>query len=386
MASLFGDLMGKLYCGASVDASAVRRTFLEVLHNSHPQRRDVQLGSMLTALMLVGPRKDHVIAMFEAMLDFDGFDLAARRRVSLPGGAPLIGVAGSGKKGVKTFNISTGASVIAAACGAYVAKPISRSASSLTGSADVLELLGAPVTLPSDEVIDVLRELGVGFLSIERTLQKFDEVYGRRILVASPFSFGLAGLACPVRFDRLFFGLSHGRVDLAAEVLARFGQTDAMVVATTHDGIRYIDEVGVGGETMTAEIRNGHVMPAELRRPWQELVGRERDPREVAPLRTPAENAQALVDVLLGQATSAREDMVCINAAHLIVLSGRASALPQAYRMAKDAIRSGAAVDKLVAVVTRMGGRPALIRGSRSIISNPTVHAPRRAPELLACA
>jgi anthranilate phosphoribosyltransferase len=330
--------------------------FLETLREVRAPQRDVQLGSLLTGLMIRAVGVDAIAALFDAAFELDAFEPARRRRVETRGRAPLVGVAGSGKKGEKTFNISTSAVLVASACGAYVLKPVARAASSTTGSADVLEALGVRLDVPLDEALDILRELGVGFIPIEGILPRFDAVYGRRLFIPNPFSFGLAGLACPVFYDRLLFGLSHRDVELAARVLARFGQGDATVVTTTSDGVHYIDEIGVEGRTWIAQSRSGVVEPARSRRPCYDLVGREFSTGEISQRETKHGSARAVVDVLLGRACGAPEEVVCLNAAHILTLSGVAPDIQVGYRLAKSAIRTMACAEKLVSLIKRTGG------------------------------
>ncbi|MFD6452826.1 hypothetical protein ACFWF3_18745 [Nocardia sp. NPDC060220] len=284
--------------------------------------------------MARGPEPDDVEALLRAALALDD-----RPPASEVGGAgpPVLLLAGSGKKGARTLNVSTPAALVAATAGAKVIKVGSAATSSALGSRDLVRALGVHERRTAEEVRGDLSRTGFSFVAIEPEIPVLDQLYGGRFHAPNPFSMGLAALASPVRGDRMVFGLAHPRVDVAARVLRRFGMADVDVIGTRLPDGRYIDEVGAFGEFRRCRVRDGRLRPVEIETitgiPVSDL------PAPVAP-----EEAIALTgDLLAGAGLDSHRDLVAVNAAHLLVLGEIVTSLAAGIRIANDIIRTGAA-------------------------------------------
>lgn len=172
--------------------------------------RDVVLGSLMTAVMAGGPGADEVVALVHTALAVDTRAAA----VTINGrDRPVLMVAGSGKKGLRTFNVSTPAAIVAAAAGAQVVKVGSAATSSVLGSRELVRALGLPERRTVTGVRADLAACGFAFVAIEPQIPILDGLYGGRFYAPNPFSFGLAPLVSPVRGDITVFGLAHPRVE-----------------------------------------------------------------------------------------------------------------------------------------------------------------------------
>jgi anthranilate phosphoribosyltransferase len=301
--------------------------------------RDVIVGSLMTAVMMRGPLAEDVVAMLTAALAVDRRHPAE----TISGGdRPVVLVAGSGKKGLRTVNVSTPAALVAAAAGARVIKIGSAATSSTVGSRDLVRALGLRERSTADEVRADVATSGFAFVAVEPEIPLLDSVYGGRFHAPNPFSFGLAPLVSPVRGDITLFGLSHPRVDVAARVLSRFGLERVDVLSTRLPSGHYLDEIGCTGELRWCRSRGGEVGPVEV-----ESAGgshEERPPVELPIPDGPEEAVERTAELLAGRGHDGHRTFVALNAAHLLVLGGVARSRTEGLAVAEEILRGGVAL------------------------------------------
>jgi anthranilate phosphoribosyltransferase len=255
--------------------------------------------------------------------------------------ANMVDTCGTGGDCSNTFNISTAAAIVAAAAGARVAKHGNRAASSRSGSADVLEALGVRIDLPFERYGHAIREIGIGFFFAQaaHTATRHAAPARKQIGVRTVFNL-LGPLTNPAGAQFQVLGVfSVDVIDLMAATLAELGVERAFVV----HGAGGLDEISLAGETLVAEIRNGTVRRFTV---TPEEFGVARAPIETLHGGTPEENAALIRKILEGE-PGPRRDIVVINAAAALVATGIAPSFGQAAEIARSAISSGMAVEKL---------------------------------------
>jgi anthranilate phosphoribosyltransferase len=268
----------------------------------------------------------------------------------------LVDTCGTGGDGADTFNISTAAALVAAAAGAKVAKHGNRAVTSKCGSADVLEALGVAVDLPVRVAVESLRATGFMFLYAARLHPAMKRVAPVRRQLGFRTIFNLAGpLTNPAGARAQVMGVfAADRIPLVAESMANLGARHAFVV----HGLDGLDELTLSGESMVAEVRgSGHKareagFSADIRH-------FRFDPRHTGlpvvhleQLRggsTAAENAAILEAMLLGE-VGPKRDIVLLNAAAALVVSGVAVDFREGIERGAAAIDSGAAAKTLAAL------------------------------------
>jgi anthranilate phosphoribosyltransferase len=259
--------------------------------------------------------------------------------------ANMVDTCGTGGDGSNTFNISTAAAIVAAAAGARVAKHGNRAASSRSGSADVLEALGARIDLPFERYGQAIREIGIGFLFAQaaHTAARYAAPARKQIGVRTVFNL-LGPLTNPAEAQSQVLGVfSEEVIDLVAATLAELGVERSFVV----HGAGGLDEISLVGETLVAEVRGGTVTRFTVA---PEEFGVARAPLEAIRGGTPAENAALIQGILEGEAGPAR-DIVVVNAAAALVAAGVAENFREAAGLASFVISSGAAAEKLASLV-----------------------------------
>jgi anthranilate phosphoribosyltransferase len=257
----------------------------------------------------------------------------------------MVDTCGTGGDSSGTFNISTAAAIVAAAAGARVAKHGNRAASSLSGSADVLEALGVRIDLPFERYGHAIRKIGIGFLFAQaaHTATRHATPARKQIGVRTVFNL-LGPLTNPAGAQAQVMGVFSAEViDLVAATLAELGVQYAFVV----HGAGGLDEISLAGETLVAEVRAGRVRKFKV---TPEEFGVKRAPLGAIRGATAAENAALIRRILEGEAGPAR-DIVVANAAAALVAAGIADNFRDAAEMAREMLSSGAAKEKLAALV-----------------------------------
>jgi anthranilate phosphoribosyltransferase len=259
--------------------------------------------------------------------------------------ANMVDTCGTGGDASGTFNISTGAAIVAAAAGARVAKHGNRASSSRTGSADVLEALGVRIDLPFLKYGRAIREIGIGFLfaQVAHTAARHAAPARKQIGVRTVFNL-LGPLTNPAGAQAQVLGVPSAQViDVVAETLAELGVERAFVV----HGAGGLDEISLAGETQIAEVRGGSVRRFTV---TPEDFGVKRAPIAALLGGDAAENAALIRSILDGE-LGPRRDIVVVNAAAALVAAGIAADFRDGVKLGEATIDSGAAREKLTQLV-----------------------------------
>jgi anthranilate phosphoribosyltransferase len=290
------------------------------------QATPAQIGALLAAMAARGESEDEIVGFARTMRD-RAVPLSSRGAVD---------TCGTGGDGAGTFNISTVASIVVAACGVPVAKHGNRSASGTCGSADVLEALGVRIDAPAPVVQKALDEAGWTFLFAPKFHAATRHAVGPRKELGVRTAFNLLGpLTNPARPEGQVVGVPKPELtELVARCLHRLGAKKAWVV---HGG--GLDELALGGPTTVTEVdgeslRTFTVTPEE--------AGLASAGVETLKGGGPEDNAAIAREVLAGVA-GPRRDVVLLNAAAALVVAGRAASLRDGVEQAAAAIDDGRA-------------------------------------------
>lgn len=299
---------------------------------------NAQIGALMGALATKGETFEEVAGAARAMRK-------AALRIQATG-SPVVDTVGTGGDGAHSFNISTTTAFVVAACGITVAKHGNRSVSSKSGSADVLEALGVNLSTPPEVVEEAIAEIGIGFLfaPLYHGAMKYAGPARQEIGLRSIFNM-LGPLTNPAAANCLLVGVYAPELtEMFANALQLLGTTSALVVHG-HDGL---DEITVCDQTRISQLKDGLVRTYDL--DPEPLLGRTYEP-DVLVGGEPAENA-TITRAILGGERGGRRDIVCLNAAAALVAAGVAVDFKEGLEKAAAAIDSGAAMEKLEALVT----------------------------------
>jgi len=295
---------------------------------------DAQIGAFIMAMKMKG----------ETVEELEGaasFFREKATKVDVDDPDNLVDTCGTGGDLSDTFNVSTITAFVLAGAGIRVAKHGNRSVSSKSGSADLLEFLGAKIDLGPEQVKRMIEEIGIGFMFAPLFHPAMKRVVGPRREVGIRSLFNLIGpLSNPAGAKRQLLGVfSDQFVEKVARVLLRLGVKRAVVV----HGKDGIDEVSISAPTTVAEVNGGEVCIYEF---TPEELGFRRYPIDYIKVKSVEESAKVAMSVLKGEPSPAL-DMVLLNSAFGVLVSGMAEDLKTAFEVARDSIKSGKAHRKL---------------------------------------
>jgi len=313
-----------------LSGETAKGAFLDLMEG---RATDAQKGALLLGLAARGETPEEVAGAVSALQE-KMTSVTSRR-------SPLVDTCGTGGDKAHTFNISTTAAFVAAAAGARVAKHGGRSVSSQSGSADVLEGLGANLALTPEQVGQCIREVGVGFMfapnhhpAMKHAAPVRKELGMRTILNI------LGPLTNPAGAPNQVMGVFHADlVGIQARVLKMLGSKHVITVHG-HDGL---DEITVTGPTFVAELKHDFITEYSIE-PKQFGI----DTASIESLQVKgADESRARLEAVLANEKGPSRDVVIMNAAAALYVSGVCASLWDGVAAARDAIESGAARRKL---------------------------------------
>jgi anthranilate phosphoribosyltransferase len=334
----FRALIAHLAAGNSLSVEQSERAFDIMMAD---EATPAQMGGLLMALRVRGETVDEITGGAKAMR-------ARAVPIDAPEGA--IDTCGTGGDAKGTFNVSTGAAIVAAACGVPVAKHGNRALSSKSGSADVLTALGVNIEADMALVREALWQAGIGFLMAPRHHGAMRYVAPTRVELGTRTIFNLLGpLSNPAGAKLQLIGVFDAIwMEPMAEVLRNLGSERVWVVHG-RDGM---DELTTTGPSEVVELRGGELRRFEVS---PEEAGLARATLDDIRGGDGAENARVMTAMLDGAPGPVR-DIVLLNAAGALIVAGRAETLRDGVAKAAQVIDSGAAratLEQLVAITNR---------------------------------
>lgn len=296
-----------------------------------------QIGGFLIGLRMKGETVDEIAAAASVMREL---------AVQVPVKADhLVDTCGTGGDGAATFNISTASAFVAAAAGARVAKHGNRSVSSKSGSADVLEAAGVNLNLTPQQVAQCIEQVGVGFMFAPQHHSAMKHAIGPRREMGVRTVFNVLGpLTNPAGAPNQVLGVFSAQwLEPLAQVLAKLGSRHVMVVHA-EDGM---DEISVCAPTKVAELKNGTVQTYTI---TPEQFGIQRAEAKVLVVAS-AEESLAVIKRVFANEAGPRRDIVALNAGAAIYVAGLAPTLAVGIDKAREIIASGAAGERLDALI-----------------------------------
>jgi anthranilate phosphoribosyltransferase len=326
---MFVNYLKKLIDGGQLSSSEAYEVINILLSEEISEN---QVAAFFAALRMRRETGEELFGFASALLE---------KAVKYEGMEDLLDTCGTGGGGQSTFNISTAAAIVCAACGVRVAKHGNRAVTSQTGSADVLEALGVRVDLDINEARRALEEIGIAFLFApyyHPAMKKFGSMR-RSLGISTAFNF-LGPLINPFCPSYQILGVSDpAMMQAMATALSKLGRKQALVVHSLNG----MDEISHVGITMMVRVNEVGMYAEEL------------DPTNLGFTATDLQgigggaaidNAMLIREIMLGKLGPARE-IVLVNAAAALMVADKAKDLPSGVAMAAEAIDSGRGADKL---------------------------------------
>jgi anthranilate phosphoribosyltransferase len=336
----FGAKVDALIKGNDISRGEAREMFRQVLLNEQP---DLQQGAFLAAITAKGATPEELAGSWEAIYDID----TVKVKVDVPG--PLVDNCGTGMDTLKTFNISTAASIIAAANGIHMAKHGARAITSRCGTVDIVEALGVDVECDAAMVKRSIENAGIGMFNGMSPKTHPQALY--RILSQVRFGTVLniaASLANPAMPTYGVRGVySKEMIMPTIRTMKEIGYKRAFVVhGLDANGQRGLDEMSTIGKSYAAELHaDGSITESQI--DYADLGIKRSEEKEILCHLDKDKEALLMLRLLTGEDRGARKDIVCLNAAPVLYISGKAKDLRDGYEKAQLMLESGKAAAKL---------------------------------------
>ena len=300
----------------------------------------VMMAALLVGLRVKKETIGEITAAAQVMREFSTKVVVADR-------AHLVDIVGTGGDGSHTFNISTCSMFVAAACGARVSKHGNRSVSSKSGSADVLEALGVPLSLAPQAIARCIADTGIGFMFAPNHHPAMKNVAPVRKELGVRTIFNILGpLTNPADAPNILMGVFHpDLVGIQVRALQRLGAEHAVVVYG-RDGM---DEVSLGAATMVGEFKDGAIREYEIH---PEDFGMTMASNRALKVETP-EQSRALLQSVLDNEPGPARDIVVLNAGVALYAADVAPSMAEGVALAGQAVASGKALAKMHQFVAR---------------------------------
>ena len=304
-----------------------------------------EMSPVMMAAFLVGLRVKketigEITAAAQVMREFS-------TKVEVADRTHLVDIVGTGGDGSHTFNISTCSMFVAAACGARVSKHGNRSVSSKSGSADVLEALGVPLSLTPQSISRCIADTGIGFMFAPNHHPAMKNVAPVRKELGVRTIFNILGpLTNPADAPNILMGVFHpDLVGIQVRALQRLG-TEHAVVVYGRDGM---DEVSLGAATLVGEFKDGGISEYEIH---PEDFGLTMASNRALRVETP-EQSKALMQSVLDNEPGPARDIVILNAGVALYAANVTTSMAHGVELAREAVANGKALEKMHQFVAR---------------------------------
>lgn len=351
----FGGLIVRLQMGGDLSREEARGAFDEIWAGSQP---DLQQGAFIAALRAKGETKDELVGV--AQSHNDEWDKVFPHKVEAD--KPHLGIVGVGMDTLKTINVSSGAAIIAAACGVYVHKVGAPGMTGVSGSAQVFAVLGVDADAPPDKQVASTAACRLGFTSVVGAPMLASGILRVLSQLRCGTSLHLAG---PMGFHNgerhKIIGVPHpSQVSQVIHCMKELGYQRALVnCGSSYDHPeQHLDELSTIGPSLIAELHdNGHIEEYELEP--KEAGLKAATYADICTHDTMMGNIQQVARVIAGEDTGPRLDLLALNAAAAMKLMGEVDSLGDGVEKARAAVERGDALAQLHALIEHQNADPA---------------------------
>lgn len=336
----FGWDVQRLINGEGLSRERSYEMFIDVLLNQQP---DLQQGAFLAALVAKGETPEEIIGAWQAIDEID------TTHVTISSDQPLVENCGTGMDDIKTFNVSTAAAIIAAACGVRLARHGARGLTSSCGTVDIAEALGVDVECDVQTVAQSVESIGLGLFN-GMSPEVHPQALGR---ILSQIRFGstlniAASLANPARPTHALRGVYHpDLIPTVCRVMKQIGYHRALIVhGRGCDNRGGMDELSILGESAITELApDGTEQTYTLTPEGAGLPRAQQD--DITSTGDIESEATCFLQILAGSDHRACQDFACLNAAGVLYVAGHVEDIAAGVPLCQEAIADGSAMAKL---------------------------------------
>jgi anthranilate phosphoribosyltransferase len=345
------NLLQKAMNGVNLSRKECQNFLLLVLNKKLGKANASTFGALFASLMTMRkPTIDEITGFLNVVQYYDRLTA-----IQAPRGS--VGIVGSGKDDIKTFNISTGAALVAASCGATIIKNGSGSESGISGTSDVMELFGVNTNPTIQQINDSIKNSSITFVDAKHFFPRMNSEYVGAFLFINPLSYILS-VASAVDFKRIVFGLAAKDTNFTARLLQRLNFKHSLVVNGRDMNGKNIDEISTVGPTKISEITGKGHIKTYMVSPTDYGI-KIHNPKYILQASTKLENAKMLLKAIhprYSRRGDPKTDIVALNAAAALYIAEKFNTIEKGLDAAYAAIESGKVLDTLYSLIEYSGG------------------------------
>ena len=346
---IFGNSITRLIAGEDLSREETKKMFSEILNK---EQSDIHQGAFIAAITAKKPTPQEIAGVWEAVFSLDTVKVLPNVKNH------IVDNCGTGMDDFKTFNISTGAAIVAAAGGVCMARHGSRAITSNCGTVDLCEALGIDVECSIETVKESIEKTGIGLFNGMSA-----KVHPKALFrILSQICFGsilniAASLANPVRPLYGVRGVySEEMVNRVILTMKEIGYKKAMVFyGLSGNGHGGMDELSPVSDSFVAELSEKGEVKNYTFSPKEAGLHYQPDFKELEGGDEPHKEALRLIEIFTGNNKTGLYETICLNTAPILYISGNAGSLREGVKMAHDIIDSGRAMDKLIEWINVQG-------------------------------
>lgn len=352
------EFLYQMNANCDISEELILEAYKEILKTKDKEKSNIFISTFFTYLMLKKKDSQLITKLLRISFEEDKF-IPFNEKIEIDRKYPVISLSGSGKKGIKTINISTTSAIVAVSLGANIIKPCSTATSSRSGSYDFLEMIGVNTRLNVDETKNLLNRTGFGLFSIEKIIPKFDRIYGDVFYSPNILSYALAALICPLEPDIVLYGLSNHDIEICGPILKNYGIKRYRIVSSEDDRKHFMDELNIFGKSYIIDSRDNKRVSYN----FGEILNLPKyNVNDIRQLDNKLENIKLALDVLKGRFWNAYGEIIALNSGNLLQLSGIVNTIEEGYYMAKESINKGKCIETLEKIVIESKGNTEKLR------------------------
>jgi anthranilate phosphoribosyltransferase len=358
------ELIYQLNAGVKIQGKLARQATREALAIEDASTRHYFLSAICHGLLIAGPTAEQIIGMLEASFSFDTYNPKLRPPLVENTTQPTITIMGSGKKGLKTVNISTLSAIVASSSKKLiVAKPCTEAVASLTGSADFINVLGITAHKDARVMQQIVHDTGLGLFFVNSYMPRFMSRYDGVFYAPHAMSYALAGLVLPYKTDSLLYGVALPNAELGLEIFDHYGVSNPTIVSSTTDGVHFVDEALPVGTTTVSSLQAKK--PVSQHHAFEHVFGGSPPSLEsFSPVLTNNKHdnvMKGLHSIIPGKLSDLGKT-IALNAGLILQAAGVVNSISDGYVQTSELIVSGAAWRQLENFTEVAGGSAAFVR------------------------
>lgn len=338
------NVIKKINRGVLVDGFDVRKA-VKIVLNGQVEGSKVFLGSLFSSLMHVNDTN----VIKSAILGSLDLDKIMEKKVKVK--EKIYSIGGSGKDDIKTFNVSSTASILVASMGLKIFKIGAPGTSNACGSKELFENIGVKKIQKISNIALTAKRTNFLYMPVDKIVPNLFDAYDANFYYPNVLSYGLLPLVTPVKLSGMVYGLAHPEIKISANILSDFGMRNFLIVCGMHKDRYFLDEISVTGNTKICHIDNNGKINDFVFNP-KKIGILHTDFNDILEVKGGYDKSKKkALKILSGNGSKIENDLIAVNAGAILFLSKKSDSLKAGYQEAKKHLKNGTAMQYLNMII-----------------------------------